>query len=167
MTFRPVHVTGTDRPGPWLVTCDHARSDLPPELADLGLPASEMQRHIAYDIGALGVAEALGEALGAPVISAGFSRLLIDPNRGVDDPTLLMKLYDGTIVPGNRQAGAAEKARRIAAYWRPYHAAYSGLAARPGTLVCAVHSFTPQLRGRPPRPWELGRSEERREGKSV
>ena len=80
------------------------------------------------------------------------SRLVIDPNRGEDDPTLLMRLYDGTIIPGNRHAGPAELEQRMARLYRPYHAAYARLAARRAdTVICAIHSFTPQLRGRPPR----------------
>lgn len=114
-------------------------------------------RHIAYDIGALGVSRALGEALNAPVISTNFSRLVIDPNRGEADPTLLMRIYDGSVIPGNRHAGAEEKARRLNAYHRRYHDALERLAARRhDTVIVAVHSFTPQLQGRPPRPWHLG-----------
>lgn len=87
--------------------------------------------------------------------SSTFSRLVIDPNRGEDDPTLLMKLYDGTIIPANRHADEAEKQRRLNALHRPYHAAYEALAAqRPDRAICAIHSFTPQLKGRPPRPWQ-------------
>ena len=103
-----------------------------------------------------GVAEALGEALDAPVICSNFSRLVIDPNRGEDDPTLLMKLYDGTIIPGNRHAGEDEREARLAACYRPYHAALGELAARPGAALLSIHSFTPRLRGRPPRPWQVG-----------
>ena len=100
---------------------------------------------------------ALAAHLDAPAILSNFSRLVIDPNQGEDDPTLLMKLYDGTIIPGNRHAGAAERAERLDALYRPYHAAYAGLAGRRAdTVICAVHSFTPQLRGRPPRPWHVG-----------
>jgi predicted N-formylglutamate amidohydrolase len=116
-----------------------------------------MARHIAYDPGAAGVAHALGEALGAPVISANFSRLVIDPNRGEDDPTLFMRLYDGTIIPGNRHADAAEIEYRKELCYRPYHAALGELAARRrDTAIVSIHSFTPQLKGRPPRPWHLG-----------
>ncbi|GGG71178.1 N-formylglutamate amidohydrolase [Salipiger pallidus] len=123
----------------------------------LGLPREDMARHIAYDVGALGTARALAVALDAPLVHAGFSRLVIDPNRGEDDPTLLMKLYDGTIIPGNRHADAAERTRRLEQYWRPYHDAIERLAARREDVVLvAMHSFTPQLRGRPPRPWHVG-----------
>lgn len=158
MEFAPFVIVGEDRPSRWLVTCDHASNGLPPEFGGtLGIPPEDMARHIAYDPGAAGVARALAAALDAPAILTTFSRLVIDPNRGEDDPTLVMKLYDGTIIPANRHADAAEVDRRLALYHRPYHAAYARLAARrQDTAICAIHSFTPQLRGRPPRPWHVG-----------
>jgi predicted N-formylglutamate amidohydrolase len=152
----PFRVLSPDAPGPWVVTCDHATARVP-EGVDLGLPPEEMARHIAYDIGAAGVTEALADLLAGTAVLSDFSRLVIDPNRGEDDPTVLMRLYDGTIVPGNRLADAAERERRLAAYHRPYHAALGGvLAARADPVICAVHSFTPRLAGGPPRPWEVG-----------
>ncbi len=151
-------ISGAGRTGRWLVTCDHASNRVPDWVAngDLGLPAEDMDRHIAYDVGAAGLSLALAEALDSPAILSRFSRLVIDPNRGPNDPTRLMRLYDGTIIPANAYADAAEKARREAGLYDPYHAALAKLAARPNTAICAVHSFTPQLRGRPPRPWEIG-----------
>ncbi|MEM1375386.1 MAG: N-formylglutamate amidohydrolase [Pseudomonadota bacterium] len=150
----PFHIRGSARRGRFVITCDHATNRVPAEVGDLGLPPSDMARHIAYDIGALGVARALGEALESPVVSANFSRLVIDPNRGDDDPTLVMKLYDGTIIPGNR---TADVAGRIRQFYRPYDDALAAaMAARPMAALISVHSFTPQLRGRPPRPWEIG-----------
>ncbi len=158
MTFSPFSIHGEDRDSRWLITCDHASNVVPPEMGGtLGLPEADMARHIAYDVGAAGVALALGDALGAPVISAGFSRLVIDPNRGEDDPTLLMRLYDGSVIPANRNATEAERVRRLDAYYRPYHAALGRLAARRDDIaIVAVHSFTPQLQGRPRRPWHVG-----------
>ena len=152
----PFEITGPDRPGRWLVTCDHARNTVPEDTPPLGLPPEDMERHIAYDVGAEGVALALAEALDAPAIATRFSRLVIDPNRGEDDPTLLMRLYDGTIVPGNRRADGAEIARRLDAYHRPYHAALGRLMAREGVVMVAVHSYTPRLNGHAPRPWHVG-----------
>lgn len=158
MTYTPFFVSGTDRPGPWLVTCDHAANTVPPVVPGetLGLAPEDMGRHIAWDVGAAGVAEALGQALGAPVIRSNFSRLVIDPNRGLDDPTLIMQLYDGTIIPANKGLSAADRQARIDTCYAPYHRALSELAARPGALILSIHSFTPQLKGRPPRPWEVG-----------
>jgi predicted N-formylglutamate amidohydrolase len=108
-------------------------------------------------VGAAGLTRALANELNAPAILSRFSRLVIDPNRGADDPTLLMKLYDGTIIPANRHAGPAELAERMERLYNPYHTALAELAAqRTDTVICAIHSFTPQLRGRPPRPWHIG-----------
>jgi predicted N-formylglutamate amidohydrolase len=155
----PFHIEGAGRASRWLVTCDHASNRVPPQVAggDLGLPQADMARHIAWDVGAAGVATELGRLLDAPVILSDFSRLVIDPNRGEDDPTLLMKLYDGTIIPANRHADAVEVERRLSLFHRPYHQALSRLAERrDDTVIVAVHSFTPCLRGRAPRPWHVG-----------
>jgi len=152
-------IIGQERGSRWLVTCDHASNRVPDWVAggDLGLPAADMQRHIAHDVGAAGLTRALADLLDAPAILSTFSRLVIDPNRGEDDPTLLMRLYDGTIIPANRHAGPAELAQRKDRLYHPYHAALGALAARrPDTVIVAVHSFTPQLRGRPARPWQVG-----------
>ncbi len=158
MISEPYHIEGASRTTRWVITCDHASNRVPPEVAggDLGLPPEDMARHIAYDVGAAGLARALGAALDAPVILSDFSRLVIDPNRGEDDPTLLMKLYDGSIVPANRHADAAEVRRRLDLFHRPYHRALERLiATRPAPVLLAVHSFTPQFRDRPPRPWHV------------
>jgi predicted N-formylglutamate amidohydrolase len=159
MQTEAYEIIGADRASPWLVTCDHASNRVPGEIGggSLGLPAAEMDRHIAHDIGAAGVARHLADLLGAPAILTRFSRLVIDPNRGEDDPTLIMQLYDGTIVPGNRRLDDAERTRRLETYHRPYHAAYADLAARRAdTIVVAIHSFTPRLNCRAPRPWHVG-----------
>ncbi len=159
MTHPAFSIEGEARPGRWLVTCDHATNRVPADVAggDLGIAAADMARHIAYDVGALGVARALGRLLDSPVIWSDFSRLVIDANRGEDDPTLVMKLYDGTIIPGNRAVDAAEVQRRLDTLYRPYHDAYARLAAQQAdTVILAIHSFTPCLRGRPPRPWQVG-----------
>ena len=152
-------IIGENRPGRWLVTCDHASNRVPDWVGggDLGISAADMARHIAWDVGAWGLAQELGRLLDSPVIGSCFSRLVIDANRGEDDPTLVMKLYDGTIIPANRHVGAVEVEERLARLYRPYHAAYAGLAARRAdTVVLAVHSFTPCLKGRAPRPWHVG-----------
>lgn len=157
MTYLPYHIEGAERSGRWLVTCDHAANTVPHEIAggDLGLHPVDMERHIAYDVGAAGVASALGALLDSPAILSNFSRLAIDPNRGEDDPTILMKLYDGTLIPANRHADAAERERRLNLCYRPYHGALAELAARPATVLLSIHSFTSQLRGKPIRPWQI------------
>ncbi len=150
----------TDHPGRvhgLVLVCDHASNIVPPGVTPLGISDADMNRHIAWDVGADSVTRQLAEALGARAVLSRFSRLVIDPNRGEDDPTLVMRLYDGTIVPGNRHVDAEEVERRKALCYRPYHAALEDLAARVAdTVIVSVHSFTPQLAGRPPRPWQIG-----------
>lgn len=159
MTEPAFHILGETRPGDWLLTCDHASNRVPPFVANgnLGLNAQDMARHIAYDVGAAGVTRALADLLDAPAVLSDFSRLVIDPNRGRDDPTLLMQLYDGTVIPGNRHIDGAERERRLDLLYRPYHAAIATLAAnRAEAIYVAIHSFTPRLKGRPDRPWHIG-----------
>jgi len=158
MTFRPFETIEAGRMSRWLVTCDHATNIVPPSVngGDLGIAALDMVRHIAWDPGAEGVARHLAEMLGAPFVATRFSRLVIDPNRGEDDPTLVMRLYDGTVIPANRAVDEAETQRRLAAFWRPYDAELARLARRPGTVFVSIHSFTPRLAGRDPRPWQIG-----------
>ena len=140
-----------------VIVCDHASNAMPPAYGTLGLAPRELERHIAYDIGAAGVTERLSALLGVPAVLSGFSRLVIDPNRGLDDPTLVMRLSDGSVVPGNAAADEAEIARRIARLYEPYHAAVTATidaaiaAGRPPVLF-SIHSFTESWKGRP-RPW--------------
>jgi predicted N-formylglutamate amidohydrolase len=106
------------------------------------------------------VTRSLARRLGAPAILTRFSRLVIDPNRGRDDPTLVMCLSDGAVVPGNAHADDAEVARRIARFYDPYDAAITAaldraLAAGHPPVFVTVHSFTPIWRGWP-RPWQVG-----------
>jgi predicted N-formylglutamate amidohydrolase len=154
-----VRIIGEDRIGvsPFLIVCDHASSALPPEYGSLGLPASEFARHIAWDPGAAPLSEALAARLDAPAVLSTFSRLLIDPNRGTDDPTLVMRLSDGTIVPGNRAVTQSDVAERIARFHDPYHRGIEGaieaaLARGFAPALLSIHTFTPVWRGEP-RPW--------------
>jgi predicted N-formylglutamate amidohydrolase len=159
MKTEAFQIVGGDCDSPWLVTCDHASNRVPDWVAggDLGISASDMSRHIAYDAGAAGLSRALADQLDCTAILSDFSRLVIDPNRGEDDPTLVMRLYDGTIIPANRHITPAETALRMDRLYRPYHAALAGLVARrPDTVIVAVHSFTSFLHGRSPRPWHMG-----------
>jgi predicted N-formylglutamate amidohydrolase len=140
-----------------ILICDHAVNALPESYSTLGLPRPELERHIAYDIGAYGLTRRLSRALGVPAISSRFSRLLIDPNRGLDDPTLIMRLSDGAVVPGNRHVDAEERARRVATYYEPYHLAIDDLieqctAAGVPPVLLSIHSFTEHWKGAP-RPW--------------
>lgn len=153
-------IIGGSAPAGLLLLCDHASSRLPPGYGTLGLPPDQLERHIAYDIGIEGVTRHLAAALGCPAVLTRWSRLLIDPNRGEDDPTLIMRLSDGAIIPGNRDLDAAERERRMALYYRPYHDAvrrtWAG-CARTGCwpALLGMHSFTAIWKGSP-RPWHVG-----------
>jgi predicted N-formylglutamate amidohydrolase len=169
MTLSALLEAGSDKPfvsvegdpaGGILLLCDHASNAIPAEYDDLGLSPPDLLRHIAYDPGAAPVTLGLAEYLAVPAVLSTWSRLLIDANRGEDDPTLVMRLSDGVVVPGNRTVGSAERARRIARFHAPYHAAVTAAieraksSGRPPVLI-SVHSFTPVWRGRL-RPWHAG-----------
>jgi predicted N-formylglutamate amidohydrolase len=141
-----------------LILCDHAEARIPGEYADLGLMPDQLARHISYDIGAANVTRALASTLGCPAVLSRFSRLLIDPNRGLDDPTLVMRIADGALVPGNARINKAGIAARIDRFYRPYDAAIHATldamhAVRPNPVVVAMHSFTPSMKGIA-RPWD-------------
>ena len=143
-----------------LVLVDHASNLVPPEYDNLGLPEAELRRHIGYDIGAAPLARGLWERLSAPTILTRFSRLLVDPNRGEDDPTLLMRLSDGAVVPGNQSLEAKERERRLVRFYRPYHSAIErriGAMMEAGVppAILSIHSYTPDWKGMR-RPWHAG-----------
>ena len=140
-----------------LILCDHAQNHIPEGYHDLGLRHEDLHRHMALDLGAEGVAEMLATMLGAPAVLSRFSRLLIDPNRGLDDPTLIMQLSDGLMVPGNVGLSAEQVEDRLDRFYRPYHAAIeravdAGIAAGKPPAILSIHSFTQAWRG-VPRPW--------------
>lgn len=159
--FAPFDLIEGDRGRGIVLVADHARRDLPEEYAALGLPAAEFERHIAYDIGVEAVTRELAALLGVPAVLANFSRLLIDPNRGEDDPTLIRQLYDGTVVPGNYPMMPEERERRLERFYRPYHDAVAAVTASVAEksgrapFIFSVHSFTPVMQGRV-RPWHVG-----------
>jgi len=159
--FSPFELIGGDRSKGLVLVADHAFNDLPDEYGDLGLPSGEFQRHIAYDIGVETVMRKLSEITGAPGVMARFSRLLIDPNRGPDDPTLIRQLYDGTVIPGNYPISPSERRKRVERFYEPYHDAVAAMvasvaaASRIAPLVISIHSFTPFMQGRE-RPWHAG-----------
>lgn len=143
-----------------VLVCDHADNALPAEYGTLGLEKGQLRRHIAYDIGAAEITRQMSARLGVPAVLSRFSRLLIDPNRGEDDPTLIMRLSDGAVVPGNRVLNCEERERRLARFYRPYHRAIAGVldrclqsGVRPAIL--SLHSFTESWKG-VSRPWHAG-----------
>ncbi|MEM8627949.1 MAG: N-formylglutamate amidohydrolase [Pseudomonadota bacterium] len=143
-----------------IIVCDHAENTFPPGYDTLGLPPDQLQRHIAYDIGAAAVTRNLAAFLQCPAILTRFSRLLIDPNRGRDDPTLIMRISDGAVIEGNRRLSKAEQALRVDRFYAPYHAAIDRTIDACSTagripIILSIHSFTDVWRGRP-RPWHCG-----------
>lgn len=157
--FRPFRHIDRAGDSDIMILCDHASNTVPSFVGngDLGLPPSDMARHIAYDIGAAGVSHELGTMMNASVLMSNFSRLVIDPNRGEDDPTLIMRLYDGSVVPANRSLSADQKQERLDRCYRPYHQKIDQeLANFRRPVLISIHSFTPQLKGRAPRPWHIG-----------
>lgn len=156
---KPFHIVNPDGAAPLVFICDHASNRVPAELRELGVPATELGRHIAWDIGAAGVTDILAWRFDAPAILAGVSRLVIDCNRGWDDPSLIPEISDGTKIPANRALPEAERRRRWEEFHQPYHAAIDGviaakLAAGQRPLIVAIHSMTPALRGAL-RPWQI------------
>ncbi|MEZ5667922.1 MAG: N-formylglutamate amidohydrolase [Alphaproteobacteria bacterium] len=129
-------------------------------LGDLGLPAEQLRRHIAWDVGAEDLAESFARRYGARAVLAGYSRLAIDLNRYPQDPQSIAPASDGTPVPGNHGLGPAERERRVAEIFAPYHARVAReldtlgrLGLRP--LVFSVHTMTNRLGGGAERPQQI------------
>jgi predicted N-formylglutamate amidohydrolase len=156
----PVQVLREDGRSPFLLIADHAGQAVPSALGRLGLPQSELDRHIGWDIGIAGTTARLSERLDACAILQAYSRLVIDCNRPLDSPGSIVERSDGTPVPGNLDLDAHQRAQRIAEIFEPYHARIAAeldrraSAGRPVVLV-AMHSFTPSMAGND-RPWHAG-----------
>ncbi|WP_431272355.1 N-formylglutamate amidohydrolase [Dankookia sp. P2] len=158
MSQAPPAVTALNEGGAsrYVLLCEHASNFIPPEYALLGLPATELGRHIAYDIGAANLARRLSALLDAPLFLAGYSRLLIDLNRPWRAPSSIPEVSEATAIPGNVSIDAAERARRQAAWFTPFHDRVAAfLGTRPDAAVIGVHSFTPVYLGEA-RPWHAG-----------
>ena len=157
--MRPAVTTlNADGASPYVLLCEHASNFMPEAYAGLGLPPSELQRHIAWDPGAAPLARLLSAALDAPLFLSGYSRLLIDCNRPLGSPTSIPRRSEDTDIPGNRDLTPDEVAAREDGYFRPFHEAVAAcLDARAGrpTIVIGVHSFTPVYQG-DRRPWHAG-----------
>jgi predicted N-formylglutamate amidohydrolase len=147
-------------PAPILLICDHASRRVPRRLRDLGLDERELSRHIGWDIGAADVARHMALRLNAPALLAGYSRLVVDCNRHLHDPTSMRPDSDGTPIPGNAALSPADRQARIDALYQPYHDAIAqrldGFAGRGITsALLAIHSCTPEMAGQF-RPWQIG-----------
>ncbi len=144
-----------------MLCCDHASRAVPRALGTLGLDEAQRSRHIAWDIGAGALAESLAQRLQLPLVTAGYSRLVIDCNRALDDPTSILEVSDGTRVPGNLALSHADRQCRVEEIFVPYHAALAAAVLRAGEAAAvapaliAIHSFTAVFGGRE-RPWHCG-----------
>src|ERR1700735_5844480 len=131
----------------FVIVVDHASRRIPRRLKDLGLPESELQRHIAWDIGALGVARQVAAALDAPLLAQNYSRLVIDCNRDQKVPPSIPRLSEASEIPGNADLSEAERTARRVEIFEPYHRRVRELlderaaAGRP-TILVAQHSMT-------------------------
>ena len=146
--------------GPFLLVCDHAGRAVPKRLGDLGLPSSQFERHIAWDIGAGAMTSRLSEALGCWSIRQTYSRLVVDCNRDPNHAGFILASSDHTDIPGNHGLTDADRAARIADIHTPYHARIAMQVAREKAqgrrpALILVHSFTPRMDGLD-RPWLYG-----------
>ena len=156
----PFEIINRDGRTPLLFVCDHASAAIPHALGDLGMESAAFERHIAYDIGALSVARRLSAMLDAPLVVAGYSRLLIDLNRPPGHPQSIMDSSDATPIPGNGNLSEDAKRQRIRDLFEPYHDAVNRALARlweagQAPALLSIHSFSPGF-GDQPRPWDIG-----------
>lgn len=143
-----------------VLVCEHASNHLPAEYAGLGLGPADLVRHIAWDIGAAALTRAMARRLDAVAFLGTYSRLLVDLNRPFEAPTAMPVLSEATEIPGNRALEPAERERRRARIFAPFHERLAGHLRRRledgrATVLVTVHSFTPVFLG-VPRPWHAG-----------
>ena len=141
----------------YLIICDHSSNEIPKSYKNLGVSNKDLESHIAYDLGASDLASNLSESLNCSLIMANFSRLLIDPNRGIDDPTLIPKISEGKIIKGNLKISASskdiERNKRINLFYLPYHEKINefindSLRRNRVPKIISIHSFTPVWKGK-------------------
>ncbi len=156
----PVSVVRESSGSPFFLICDHASNRIPERLGSLGVQTEELKRHIAWDIGAGGVARDLAERLDATVVLQNYSRLVIDCNRPPETPDWIPVRSEATEIPGNRQLTSADREARYGEIFDPYHERIRTLldqrrASNQATLFVSVHSFTPVYLGQA-RPEHVG-----------
>ena len=156
----PYGVINPDGTSDLLLLCEHALPRIPRRLAHLGLPRSERLRHIGWDIGALSLARDLSARLDAALFHTGYSRLVVDCNRPLDNASLIPETSEATAIPGNHDLAAQDRAARLDTFFHPFHDAVSRrldlrASAAMRTFVVGVHSYTPIYKG-VARPWHAG-----------
>jgi predicted N-formylglutamate amidohydrolase len=143
-----------------LLVADHASPYFPARMNQLGLADWVLEQHVAWDIGSDLLTEYLADRLDAPAILAGFSRLIVDPNRQLDDPSAFIQVSDGIAIPGNIDLDERQKALRIQSFFNPYHEAITArldVFRQQGTTpaLISIHTCTPEF-DRIVRPWHIG-----------
>ena len=156
----PLKIFNEDGGSDFVLICEHAGRRIPRSLGDMGLSEVDLQRHIAWDIGAVQVAQALSALLDAPLFTQVYSRLVCDCNRRPDVPDFTPERSEDTVIPANIGLATEDREARAAAIFWPFHDAVTQAldqraAAGRRTLLVTVHSFTPVYRGQS-RPWEIG-----------
>ncbi|MDX1696760.1 MAG: N-formylglutamate amidohydrolase [Thiohalobacterales bacterium] len=157
----PVSILNAGGGAKLLLVGDHVSNRIPRSLDGLGLDDAVLGQHVASDIGTRKLITHLSQHLDAPAVLAGYSRLVVDLNRSLEDPTSIPEVSDGIPIPGNRGLTREERAMRVHCFYRPYRATIDGMLHRfrdrgivPAFI--SIHSFTPQLEDRKHRPWQIG-----------
>ena len=156
----PVLEENADSQSPFFFTCDHYGRLIPRALGDLGVAESELDRHIAWDVGIAGVANLLAKELGVHLIAQRYSRLVIDCNRPFKSSGSVPLISEATEIPGNSGLTREQITARQQSIFAPYHAHIAqALDARKAcglpTILVSLHSFTPIYAGIA-RPWHIG-----------
>ena len=159
-TGKAVEIVNGDGRGAVILVCEHASDRIPAAWGDLGLDAAGRQSHAAWDLGAGPLARRLAEALDAPLVAGGISRLVYDCNRPPEDPSAMPAQSETIAVPGNTGLSAADRKARVRAVYAPFTEALASLVARRQALgtpfaLVTVHSFSPTWFGTP-RTVEIG-----------
>jgi predicted N-formylglutamate amidohydrolase len=148
----PFFESGQNGGSPFVIAVDHASARIPRGLHDLGLPPTQLRRHIAWDIGALEVARRVATALCAHLIATNYSRLVIDCNRDTRVPSSIPVLSESIESPGNVGLSDEEATARRVEIFHPYHDRLRALlderqrAARK-TILVTQHSMTDVFHG--------------------
>ena len=156
----PVEILNPDSDPKLLLVCDHASRNFPAAMNKLGLDDPALDRHIAWDIGAGAVTRLLAARFSSTAVLAVYSRLIVDYNRKLDDPTAFPEISDGIVVPGNQGLSEAARIARVISFYEPYHEAIAAqieaaLSAGIFPAIVSIHSFTPMFAGRA-RHWKIG-----------
>jgi predicted N-formylglutamate amidohydrolase len=157
----PVEIVNPEGNSWFFLTCEHAGRTVPARLGGLGVPAADMDRHIAYDVGAEALSRRLSTLLDAPLVLQRYSRLVVDCNRPFEAADCIPEVSDRTAVPSNAGLAIEARRQRFEEIHQPFHDKVTELldsrtAAKKPTILVSVHSFTPQLTGGTLRPWFVG-----------